>query len=801
MKTFFKFKVSAIVSTFNSSIFIEGCIEDLIAQTIYKKNTLEIIVIDSASEQNEQEIINSYILKYKNIRYIRTENRESLYLAWNRAISIAQGQYITNANTDDRHRFDSFEILSDCLDKTPQAEIAYADCYVSNIKNETFEQNKKDITYIYPDFFPPSAILHYQLGPQSMWRKSLHDRIGYFNTDYKAAGDWDFNLRVAMRYHAIHIPEFLGVFHKSPDSITRRDDSMRRENQNIKKIWRQSQIIEQLYLQAGFVATTPREKSQIWIDMGLRALEFYPPWASGNPDRDTVFAQSCFEKAMDYDSSWATPINNLSILIALQQDAERALKILSTSNKKFSNPIIYKNIKLLSNNTDINSIFFKLQFLPSELNFPTQKKLSNLKFNQNKNLYAKSKIKILFICHDFPPHRIAGAQIYIKNLAKALNNTKLVDVDIIHPVFRGELKEREIICCSYENLTVYKYGKIQTGNNFLQVRDTNIFNDLKKFLSQKSYDLIHVHTLAEFTGAALEACIDSKIPTIMTAHDQWLLCEQWFMVPPKNPIHCGGPTTAEKCAKCFLQSTGMTIQDVNMATLVKYEAVRLHYLRKLAHQLKALYVPSHSLARDFTDFGITGAEVIPLGITPAIPLQKIANRPFTIGYFGHIRPAKGVHTLVKAFAKYCSFNSKLELHGNCSDNSYLNLLISLSMNHPGISFCGEYDQKDVSKIYAGVDLMVNPSMNESFSITVRESFQQNVPVVASDVGGIPEVVSHGRNGFLFEPGNVDALGRILRKLSNEPNTLNFLKTNFPHVASIDDNAASYYNIYNKITRS
>ncbi len=94
--------VSAIVSTYNSERFMRGCLEDLENQTI--ANKIEIIVVDSGSEQDEESIVKEFQKKYSNIKYIKTDNRENVYTAWNRAIKAASGRYVSNANTDDRHR-------------------------------------------------------------------------------------------------------------------------------------------------------------------------------------------------------------------------------------------------------------------------------------------------------------------------------------------------------------------------------------------------------------------------------------------------------------------------------------------------------------------------------------------------------------------------------------------------------------------------------------------------------------------------------------------------------------------------
>ena len=239
--------VSAIVSTYNSEEFIEGCLEDLVNQTIYKKGQLEIIVIDSQSQQNEKTIVEEYQSKYPNIVYQRTGERETLYAAWNRGIKLAKGKYITNANTDDRHKTDALEILSSALDKNSNIELVYADCKQSNTANETFEKCNSSIIYYYQDYSPPVSLLHFQFGPQPVWRKSVHDKIGYFNANLSAVGDYDFNIRFALAgLKAKKINEILGVFYLNPGSITNTNKNQQNEKRQIQDLYTNESIFNKI---------------------------------------------------------------------------------------------------------------------------------------------------------------------------------------------------------------------------------------------------------------------------------------------------------------------------------------------------------------------------------------------------------------------------------------------------------------------------------------------------------------------------------------------------------------------------
>jgi glycosyltransferase involved in cell wall biosynthesis len=213
--------VSAIVSTYNSERFIQGCLEDLEAQTIAGR--LEIIVVDSGSPQNERAIVEEFQQRYGNIAYIRTAQREGVYAAWNRGIQAARGTYITNANTDDRHKRDAFERMAAILDERPDIALVYANAYITRTEGETFENHTPAGRWEWPDFDPLQLIYYCFMGPQPMWRRCVHPEYGYFDESFESAGDWEFWLRMAASERFLHLDEFLGLYLRSPASVEHRN--------------------------------------------------------------------------------------------------------------------------------------------------------------------------------------------------------------------------------------------------------------------------------------------------------------------------------------------------------------------------------------------------------------------------------------------------------------------------------------------------------------------------------------------------------------------------------------------------
>jgi glycosyltransferase involved in cell wall biosynthesis len=205
---------------------MRGCLEDLLGQTL--ADQLEIIVVDSASLQNERAIVEEFQRRHHRLVYLRTPQRETLYAAWNRAVGLAQGRYLTNANTDDRHAPEALATLARALDLHPQAGVAYASTATTRIPyggfGETpltgqFKARRFDRRRLFWDCLP---------GPQPMWRRELHDRFGLFDGSFLSAGDYEFWLRVSGEVRFIHLPQVLGLVYQSSETLSAKDCELSR---------------------------------------------------------------------------------------------------------------------------------------------------------------------------------------------------------------------------------------------------------------------------------------------------------------------------------------------------------------------------------------------------------------------------------------------------------------------------------------------------------------------------------------------------------------------------------------------
>jgi len=143
-------------------------------------------------------------------------------------------------------------------------------------------------------------------------------------------------------------------------------------------------------------------------------------------------------------------------------------------------------------------------------------------------------------------------------------------------------------------------------------------------------------------------------------------------------------------------------------------------------------------------------------------------------HLSNFRPVKRVCDVVKTFAKVQKFvPSQLILVGDGPDRSAAEWLAHEFQIHHRVHFLGK--QESVNELLPVADLMLLPSELESFGLAALEAMACKVPTIATNVGGIPELIDDGSTGMLFPVGAVDDMAEAAVKLLESPDRLHLMR--------------------------
>jgi glycosyltransferase involved in cell wall biosynthesis len=141
-------------------------------------------------------------------------------------------------------------------------------------------------------------------------------------------------------------------------------------------------------------------------------------------------------------------------------------------------------------------------------------------------------------------------------------------------------------------------------------------------------------------------------------------------------------------------------------------------------------------------------------------------------FVGSVIPAKGIEVLLKSFKRTLSAFPKARLHiAGAYDDKYFNTLkpmISSSSMDDKVFFHGFCSLSKLIPLFAQASLLVLPSLMETAPNVVAEALVAGVPLVASAVGGIPEMLAQGASGVLVQPGSEESLAEGIAQVLSDP---------------------------------
>lgn len=212
------------------------------------------------------------------------------------------------------------------------------------------------------------------------------------------------------------------------------------------------------------------------------------------------------------------------------------------------------------------------------------------------------------------------------------------------------------------------------------------------------------------------------------------------------------------------------------------------FVREGLQRAASVVTPSVFLQRVFAQHGVS-ADIIPniidLARFSAAEGQRRAGPPHLI-VTRNLEPIYDIATALRAFAlvRRCHAAARLTVAGSGPD---LDALRELSRDlgiADAVTFSGRIDNADIGRLYAGADMMLNPSTADNMPISILEALASGVPVVSTRAGGIPDLVRHEYTALLVPVGDAQAMASQALRLLDDPALADRLRAQGRHEASM-----------------
>jgi glycosyltransferase involved in cell wall biosynthesis len=375
---------------------------------------------------------------------------------------------------------------------------------------------------------------------------------------------------------------------------------------------------------------------------------------------------------------------------------------------------------------------------------------------------GREHMRVLLVCHRYPPLGVAGVERLTQQAAEELARRG-------HEVTVLTRRATEAPSFSLERRTeagVQIVSVAGGGHDFgrFPVHEPALERLFERMLAELSPDAVLATHLMHHSPGYVAAAHRWRVPFVLELHDFFMLCPRAHLQRKSGDL-CDGPEGGAACAvHCF--------GDQRQAQL--RWALRSGSFAEAVRTADAVPAPSRYVAERFAERRDGGwpIEVVPNGIAdfgspvreerdPAAPLH-LASVGITVEHKG-FRVAAEALRLAGIPARYTVFGIQME-----PEARHLRETAALAPNLE-LELFGEFSPAQLPTLLAGVDAVVVPSIvPETFSIVAREAFACGIPVIASEIGALPEAIRPDDNGWLFPPGDAIGLATLLQELHADP---------------------------------
>ncbi|HZE82660.1 MAG TPA: glycosyltransferase, partial [Puia sp.] len=442
-------------------------------------------------------------------------------------------------------------------------------------------------------------------------------------------------------------------------------------------------------------------------------------------------------------------------------------------------------------------------------------------------------MKIVHVIPFFLPDTVAGTEVYCWSLCKYLQRQG-VEVEVLIPGYGLN----ENVEYTYDGIHVVKYAEptVQTRLHIAGLAEPVGIVAFTNYLRQFKPDIVHFHGIYGGIGITvghMEAARRSGFHTAYTIHLPGDTCRTQTLVYKDREL-CDGIIRPVRCAACSLvhqtktSSSGANVlafisgclQKIGMDTAswentlgtALSSANRIVDIRNNLDRLADSCDRMVFYAKWFrkmivaNGFPARKTEYIPPALSYAAegpvspaPIGFQRKDSIKIVFIGRIHLAKGVYLMLEALQGLPAEKIELSIYGKSGDDSYYRSCQELSAAMENVHWRGLLPREQLLPSLRQHDILCLPSaFSEMSPLVIQEAFAAGIPVLASEVYGNAEQVTHNENGLLFPFKSMTGLRDQLRRIVEEKDLLPGLKSRVAAPPSFDEAGEKYLSLYNQI---
>lgn len=399
-------------------------------------------------------------------------------------------------------------------------------------------------------------------------------------------------------------------------------------------------------------------------------------------------------------------------------------------------------------------------------------------------------MRVLVVNVHFAPESLGGATLVAEQTATRLRS-RGIQVIAVTGMPHPRLDHGQMFRYTVHGLPVVAVGHGDGRGTAEEAYHRPELGDrMRQILDAVRPDVVHFHAIQGLGVEMVTAVQEAGLPTVVSLHDAWWLCERQFMLR-ESGIWCEQTAIdARVCATCVQEPS-------------RHEARQMQSLRIL-NSCDRVLTPSQYWYDLMHDSGIC-ERVLQVNrngvIHPAVGFRRTPHSgPIRFAYVGGNHHVKGFEQLRGAFLQIDSPDYRLRL----VDAS---LALGFQAIHPRewelpgeVELVRGYSLNDLDRFFDDIDVLIFPSQSpESYGLTVREAVLRGVWVIATDGGGPAEVLVDGVNATLVPMGPAnEPLASAIRAAIEHPDAFRNRARRVAPIPTFDDQATELLNIYGAV---